>query len=212
MTTTFADRQEAGAMLADRLAGMDLVDPVVLGLPRGGVVVAAEVARLLGVPVEVFVARKIGHPHHEEFGVGAVAEGGEAVYDQAALRHTGLTPPDLQPVEAAERAELTRRVRAYRGDRELPDLAGRCVVVVDDGIATGVTTRAALRALRRRHPGRLVLAAPVGAADSVRDLSTEADEVVVLHAPHHFVAVGRWYRSFRQTTDDEVLALLPSPP
>jgi putative phosphoribosyl transferase len=207
----FDNRTHAGHLLGRRLAELALPDPVVLGLPRGGVAVAAEVAAELGAPVEVFVARKIGHPRQPEYGVGAIAEGGEPVYDERALRVTGLAPADLEQVVAAEREELARRVQAFRGERRLPDLAGRAVVLVDDGVATGVTARAALRAVRARGPARLVLAAPVGAPESLRDLAAEADEVVVLAAPRRFTAVGRWYTSFIQVEDDEVLRLLATP-
>jgi putative phosphoribosyl transferase len=206
--TPFADRASAGRALGLSVAERGLPAPVVLGLPRGGVVVAAAVADELGVPVEVFVARKIGHPAQPEFGLGALAEGGEPVYDERSLRQTHLRPEDLAEVVSTERVELDRRVAAYRGHRTLPPLQGRTVILVDDGVATGVTARAALRALRRREPGRLVLAAPVGAPASLRDLEHEADELVVLVAPHGFTAVGRWYESFEQTSDEEVLGLL----
>jgi putative phosphoribosyl transferase len=208
----FADRAEAGFLLGRALAGLDLDDPVVLGLPRGGVVVAAYAASELGVPAEVFVARKIGLPKQPEYGVGAIAEGGEPVFDERALRHLDLQPDDLAPVVAAERAELARRVRLYRGDRPVPRLGGRTVVLVDDGIATGVTARAALEALRSRGPSRLVLAAPVGAPASLRALDDAGAELAVLDRPAGFVSVGRWYDVFGQVSDDEVLRLLATPP
>lgn len=209
---TFADRPEAGTLLGRELAGLGLSEPVVLGLPRGGVVVAAHAAAVLGVPVDVFVARKLGLPRQPEYGVGAIAEGGEPVFDQRALRQLGLHPDDLASVVAAERAELNRRVRLYRGNRALPQSHGRTVVLVDDGIATGVTARAALDALRSSNPGRLVLAAPVGAPESLRELAGIADDVVVLDQPSPFVAVGRWYDVFDQVSDEEVLRLLATPP
>jgi putative phosphoribosyl transferase len=205
---TFADRAEAGFLLGRQLAGLGLVDPVVLGLPRGGVVVAVHAAAELGARAKVFVARKIGLPRQPEYGVGAIAEGGEPVFDERALRQLGLEPEDLAPVVAAERAELARRVRLYRGGEALPQLEGRTVVLIDDGIATGVTARAALDALRSHAPGRLVLAAPVGAPASLYDLAGAADELAVLDRPARFVAVGRWYAAFPQVSDDEVISLI----
>jgi putative phosphoribosyl transferase len=208
----FADRAEAGDLLGHSLAGLGLDDPVVLGLPRGGVVVAVHAAAALGVRADVFVARKIGLPRQPEYGVGAIAEGGEPVFELRALRLLGLQPHDLAPVVAAERVELDRRVRLYRGNRAVPRVEGRTVVLVDDGIATGVTARAALAALHAQAPARLVLAAPVAAPGSLRDLEGAADEFAVLTAPIGFAAVGRWYASFPQVSDDEVISLLATPP
>ena len=201
----FRDRSDAGRQLAQRLSYLDLPDPLVLGLPRGGIPVAAEVARVLGAALDVFVARKIGAPGHEEFGIGAVAEGSEELVltDFAVL--LGLDHAELRALADRERVEVERRVRFYRGERELPDIKGRDIVLVDDGLATGVTAEAALRSLRRRGPGRLILAAPVCAPDSAARLRPFADDVVCVTEPPVLVAVGRWYDDFRQTTDAEVL-------
>lgn len=207
-TQRFANREDAGRLLGSRLLGMALRDPIVLGLPRGGVVVAAQAAAALGVHADVFVARKIGHPAQRELGVGAIAEGGEPTYDEKALRRHGLSADDLAPVVAAERAELARRVAAYRTSRQLPALADRDVVLIDDGIATGATARAALRALRAHAPSRLVFAAPVGPLQTPELLVDDADDIVVLRTPLFFVAVGRWYDEFGQVGDDEVRRLL----
>ncbi|MEV4070807.1 phosphoribosyltransferase [Nonomuraea fuscirosea] len=202
----FADRAEAGALLAERL--QDAHDPVILALPRGGVAVAAPIARALGAPLDVLVTRKIGYPPTPELGVGAIAEGGEPVFDLTLLSRLGLTPESVAHVVEDERRELSRRVRAYRGDRPLPALEGREVIVVDDGLATGSTARAALRAVARARPAKVTLAVPVGATETVESLRAEADEVVVLLTPIDFRAVGQWYEHFEQLTDADVLRLL----
>ncbi|MFC7528228.1 phosphoribosyltransferase [Actinoplanes sp. GCM10030250] len=205
----FPDRTEAGRALAvsvaERVAGERAL---VLALPRGGLPVAAPVAERLGADLDIVVARKIGPPGHPEFGVGAIAEDGPPVYDPENLRHAGVTERDLTRIVAAERAELGRRIRRYRGDRPAPRVTGRVVVLIDDGLATGVTAHAALRWVREHRPGRLILAVPVCAPQARDALAPEADEVVSLLAPEPFHAVGRWYEDFAQLTDEDVDAVL----
>jgi putative phosphoribosyl transferase len=205
----FIDRHDAGlqiATLLDRYAGRD--DVLVLGLPRGGVPVAAEVAIALGAPLDALMVRKLGVPGHEELAMGAIASDGLRVLNEDVLRDLRLSEDAIDAVERREREELERRESAYRGDRPFPDLRGRIVIVVDDGLATGATMRAALESVRRRSPTWLVAAAPV-AAPPVRDmLAGIADEVVLVTAPDPFHAVGLWYREFQPTTDAEVQSLL----
>ncbi len=204
----FRDRTDAGRQLGAALAGRPWRGPIVLALPRGGVPVGAEVAAALGVGLDVMVARKVGAPGQPELGIGAVAEGGGEVVDAAAVRALGVTADQLARTTAAERTEVDRRVATYRGGRGLPDLTAADVVLVDDGLATGVTAEAAVSGLRALGAERIVLAVPVGAAHAVDRLAASADEVVCLRVPHRFRAVGQWYDRFDQTTDDEVLALL----
>jgi putative phosphoribosyl transferase len=208
----FADRDAAGRALGDRLAAV-LGTPLpgrllVLGLPRGGVVVAAAVARRLGAPLDAYVVRKLGLPEQPELAMGAIASGGTVVRNDEVIARSAVAPDVLDRVVAAERAELARRERAYRGDRPPALVTGRDVIVVDDGLATGATARAALRAIRAAGPARLVLAVPVAPRDMLAALAAEADSVLCLAQPRPFGAVGRYYRDFEPTTDEEVRALL----
>jgi putative phosphoribosyl transferase len=207
----FPDRADAGLLLGMRLKEIQPIDPertVVAALPRGGVAVGAVVARCLRAPLEVLVTRKIGHPDEPELGLGAIAEGGEPVFDAEMLDRVRLCPGDLAGIVAWERAELLRRVAVYRGDRPPPAFAGRHVIVVDDGLATGVTARAALRAVRASGAARTVLAVPVAPQPAVAAMETETDEVVTLVTPRRFRSVGEWYAEFGQLTDADVLTLL----
>ncbi|WP_190196329.1 phosphoribosyltransferase [Streptomyces djakartensis] len=208
----FRDRRQAGGELADILRTRQhegaLPRPLVLALPRGGVAVAREVARALDAPLDVVVVRKIGAPFQEELGVGAMAGDEVPLLDQDALRHLGLSEAALAPVIERERAELRRRERLYRQGRPAPDLSGHTVIVVDDGLATGSTARAALRFVRRQEPERVVLAVPVGSPEAAESLRAEADEVICLHRPAAFMAVGLWYENFDQLTDRDVLEAL----
>jgi predicted phosphoribosyltransferase len=208
----FHDRVHAGRELAERLrirqeAGT-LTHPVVLALPRGGVTVAREVAQALDAPLDVLVARKIGAPSREELGVGALAGDDPPLFDEQTLEQLGLCASALDDVVARERAELHRREERYRQGRPAPELRDRTVILVDDGLATGATARAALRWLRGRSPERVVLAVPVCSPQAADVLRGEADEVLCLQRPAAFLAVGEWYEDFEQLTDDDVLAAL----
>jgi len=209
----FKNRRDAGVQLAAKLAAY-VNDPsvLVLGLPRGGVPVAYEVARALGAPLDVFVVRKLGVPGHRELAMGAISSGGVRVLNQEVLRTLNISNVMIDMVVAQEQIELERQQRAYRGDAPFPWLTGRTVIVVDDGLATGSTMRAAVRALRQGNPARIIVAAPVAAAETYRSLAKEADEVVCCEVPESFYAVSMWYEEFDQTSDQEVRELLEAAP
>lgn len=204
----FADRTAAGRALAAQVRVREPHARAVLGLPRGGVPVAAEVAAGLGAPLDVLVVRKLGVPGHPELAMGAIATGGVRVMNDELVRSLDLAPAAVDDVVRAELRELERRELAYRGDRPPLDVVGRTVVVVDDGLATGATVLAAVQAVRARGAGRVVVAVPVGAPDACRRVAAVADDVVCLHAPDGFGAVGAHYDDFRQTTDEQVQSLL----
>jgi putative phosphoribosyl transferase len=205
----FRNRTDAGRQLAEKLvAYADRGDVLVLALPRGGVPVAFEVAQALGAPLDVFVVRKLGVPGYEELAMGAVATGGVRVLNDEIVRGLGISDHQIDAVVARELHELARRERLYRGDRPPPDVAGRTVILVDDGLATGATMRAAVAALRQRQPARIVIAVSTASPDTSEALKAEADDVVCAMTPEPFFAVGHWYEDFTQTTDDEVRELL----
>jgi putative phosphoribosyl transferase len=208
----FANRREAGRRLATSLAHLATEHPVVVGLPRGGMPVAYEVAQALGAPLDVLVIRKLGCPWQPELGVGALGEGGIRLLNEPLIRSTGVTKPQLDAVAGREDAELQRRVRRYRGERQPIAVAGRTVIVVDDGLATGFTARAGIEVLRRRGAHWIVLAVPVAPRDTITELRTVADEVVCLHTPSEFWAIGQFYDDFAQTSDEEVASLLAGTP
>ena len=209
MIERFRDRREAGQVLADRLtAYAGRPDVLVLALPRGGVPVAYEVARALGAPLDVFLVRKLGVPGQEELAMGAVATGGVRVLNEQVVGALGIPPSVIEAVAAWQQQELVRRERLYRGDRPPPDVRGRTVILVDDGLATGSTMRAALAALRRQQPARLVVAVPTAAPETCDELRAEADDVVCATTPEPFDSVGLWYEDFSQTSDAEVRELL----
>lgn len=206
----FVDRTEAGRKLAKALARYKSQQPLVLALPRGGVPVAAEVAAALDAPLDLILVRKIGVPYQPELAMGAVVDGAEpvTVRNEEVIRLVGVSEPEFNTIRDQQLAEIERRRKVYLGDRPHTPLAGRCIIVIDDGIATGATTRAALRATRLRKPSRLVLAVPVAPTDTLEKLRGEADEVVCLEDYENFGAIGLFYSDFRQTSDEEVIELL----
>jgi putative phosphoribosyl transferase len=206
--TRYLDRIDAGWRLGERLRYLDGQDVVVLGLPRGGVPVAAGVAHALQAPLDVIIVRKLGVPHQPEFAMGALGEGGVRIINDEVLAMAGVTPQELAAIEERERAELERRGRRFRAGRPPVPVAGRTVVVVDDGIATGSTARAACRVARAHGAGRIILAVPVGHSDAIASLRPDADEVICLTEPRSLMAIGEWYEDFSQTSDQEVINIL----
>jgi putative phosphoribosyl transferase len=204
----FRDRKQAGQLLAGRLAKFQSTPVTVLGLPRGGVVVAYEIAKALRAPLDVWVVRKLGSPWQPELGVGAVSEGGETFLNEALLLELGVTESELDRVTAQELAELQRRVRAFRGERLPPRLSGQTVILVDDGIATGGTMRAAIKDVRAKRAARIVAAVPISPPETAERLAGEADEVVCLLTAEEMIAIGQWYDDFTQVSDEEVVELL----
>lgn len=206
--TQFRDRADAGRQLAAALKSCAAEHPIVLALPRGGVAVAAEVARALSAPLDVCVVRKVGVPWQPELGAGAVAEGGQLYLSPAVLAACGLTEASLAGAIAAERREIDERVKKFRGDRPRPPLHGQTVIVVDDGIATGGTVRAAIQSIRAEGPKKIILAVPVASPEAVEELSAEVDRVVALQTPASLMAIGYWYDDFTQVSDDAVVRML----
>ncbi len=209
-TEIFKNRREAGRQLAAVLIkrGYKGRNTLVLGIPRGGIVVADEVAKALSASLDVIIARKLRAPYQPELGIGAVADGNHIVLNEEAVRSMGVSQDYLNREIVYQKQEIERRSLFYRGGRSAPEVAGKTVFVVDDGIATGYTFRACLESLRQRHPDRLVAAAPVAARDSAEMLKTFANEVVCLHTPVSFLAVGAWYENFDQVSDEEAAAIL----
>jgi predicted phosphoribosyltransferase len=209
MRTQFRDRVEAGQLLAERLGDYaNQPEVLVLGLPRGGVPVAAEVARKLHAPLDVFVVRKLGLPGHEELAMGAIATGGIRVLNAEVVERLGIADDVIAAVAVDEQRELMRRERAYRDDLPPPEVAGKTLIIVDDGIATGSTMLAAVTALRKLKAGRIVVAAPTVAPTTYYEMESAADEVVAVIVPSYFRGVGEWYEDFSQTTDEEVRQIL----
>lgn len=208
----FADRVDAGKTLAPLLSFLRDAEPIVLGLPRGGVPVAFEVARMLGAPLDIALVRKLGVPGHHEYAFGAIGEGDVRVLDPNAVRIFGITEEQAREVEVTEQEALDRQARLFRGHGEPLDPRGRTVIIVDDGIATGATARAACQIAHARSAWRVVVATPVAPPGWEQNFSSVADDTIAFATPHPFLAVGRWYRDFGQTTDAEVTALLDPAP
>src|SRR6195256_183876 len=209
MPERFRNRNEAGRFLAEQLTMYaSPPDVLVLALPRGGVPVAYEVARALAAPLDVFLVRKLGVPGYEELAMGAVATGGVRVLNDQLIERLGIPEQLIDAVAARELQELARRERLYRDGRPPPDISGRTVILIDDGLATGATMQAAIEALRQQNPARIVVAVPTGSPDTCEEMKAKADDVICAITPEPFQAVGRWYRDFSQTTDEEVEALL----
>jgi len=206
----FKDREDAGRKLAHELKNYDgAKDAVVIALPRGGVAVGRVIADELHLPIDIVVPRKLGAPGHEEYAIGALVESGEAVWNEK--ERGRFEPSELEKIVHREREEAIRRLSAYRSGRQPRDLKGKTVLLVDDGMATGYTLRAALRTVRSERPGKIVVAVPVGPPDAVASLSSEADEVIALHQPMSFFAIGEFYDDFRQVDDAAVIDMLSRP-
>jgi putative phosphoribosyl transferase len=205
----FQDRREAGKALAGELASYkETPNMIVLGIPRGGVVVGHEIAKALNAPLDVYITRKIGAPHNPELAIGAVASDGTLLIDHQLVRRLGVSQDYVEQESDRQKQEINRRVAEYRGEGPGPELAGKVVILVDDGVATGATTLATIKAIKSQEPAQLILAIPVGPRDSIESLRQEVDQLVCLHAPEVFWAVGAFYNVFDQTSDEEVKALL----
>lgn len=205
----YGDRYEAGIVLAEKLKNYaNQKDVIVLALPRGGVPVAYEIANTLAVPLDVFIVRKLGVPGHEELAMGAIASGGVTVFNEDIVSELQISKTAIDRVIQTETEELKRRELTYRGNRPFPDLTKKTVILVDDGIATGATMRAAIKAIRQKNPAKIILAVPVAASSTCAEMEKLVDKIVCPLMPHYFNAVGAWYDNFSQTTDDEVFGLL----
>lgn len=204
----FENRQEAGKRLATELTKLLDEQPIIIALPRGGIPIGFEIAEILHAPLEVLVARKIGAPYNPEFGIGSIAEGNVRVVDEPIIKLLGISKEELNKVINKEKEELNRRVALYRNNKPLPMLKNRTVILVDDGLATGVTARAAIASIKKRKPKQLIFASPVCAYDTARELGHMVDRVICVTTPVDFAAVGLWYKSFEQVSDEEVVELL----
>lgn len=204
----FENRQEAGKKLAAQVFKYRKENPFILAMPRGGVPIGYEVAEVLQAPLDVIVVRKIGLSSNREFGIGAIAEGGIRVLDQTSIEVLGIDDSELEDTITLEEKELQRRVEIYRGGKPLPNLEGKTAILVDDGMATGITAKAAITSVKKLNPKKIILATPVCVLDTVESLKDRVDDVICLSTPYEFMAVGLWYRDFKQVSDEEVIGLL----
>jgi predicted phosphoribosyltransferase len=204
----FKDRTDAGRKLAEKLQEMKINNPYVLGLPRGGVPVAAEVAKYLNAPLDVVVVRKLGVPFHPEFAFGAISANDVQYVNERTVEKMNLSEREIKSVDEKERKELQRRIEKYRGDLKYPNINDKTAILVDDGIATGASFKAAIKFTKSLNPERIIIAVPVGAPSSIKELETLVDKLICLHTPDFFSAVGQWYKTFGQTTDEEVKNVL----
>jgi putative phosphoribosyl transferase len=208
LSKLFIDKVDAGKQLSSALASLKSQNAIVLAIPRGGVVVGYEIARALGTPLDVIIPRKLGAPGDPELAIGAVAEDGTVILNEELASYLNVTEEYLREESAKQRLEITRRLKSYRGNAPYPNLKNRVVIVVDDGIATGYTMRAALASVRKRGAKTVVMAVPVGPASTIAEMQKYADQVICLHTPDPFYAIGQFYENFAQTTDEEVIKLL----
>lgn len=204
----FEDRREAGKLLAKKLVPFQKEHPIVLALPRGGVPIGFEIAKSMYVPLDVLVVRKIGSPHNPEFGIGAIAEENTQILDKSSINTLGISKKELAGIIKKEKEELKRRVNLYRKNRSPPLMKDKTVIIVDDGLATGVTAKAAISSVKKGKPKQVIFAAPVCAYDTIQELKGLVDNVVCIAKPHDFGSVGRWYREFEQISDEEVINFL----
>lgn len=207
-TFLFADRKQAGRKLVKYLKKFVDKKPIILALPRGGIPVGYEISKVLNFPLDILVTRKIGSPSQPEFGVGAISEGRVEVIDWYSLTLANLSEIDLKQLLSEQRLELNRRIRMYRNNRPLPDLKNRTVILVDDGLATGVTAKAAISAVKKHHPKSIIFASPICSYDTAQEIATLTDDVICLAYPFNIGSIGVWYKNFDQVTDDEVVELL----
>lgn len=206
----FIDRKEAGKLLAKKLKKYKDSKTIVLGIPRGGVVIASEISKALRIPLNIIVVRKISHPFHPEFGLGAVAEVNIEIFDEKTMKDLGVSKKDLKEVVKKEKLELKRRVKVYRVGKKFPDLSGSTVILVDDGLATGVTAKAAIKAVRKNNPGRIIFATPVSSDDIAREVEAMVDNFLCLQVVSDLSAISLWYEEFYPVEDSEVLEILDS--
>lgn len=208
----FKNREEAGLELAQKLIAKRIENPFVLALPRGGLPIGLIISQKLNCPLGVIVARKLTSPHNPEFGIGAIAEKGTLILDENTINYLNISPKELAVIIAAEKKELKRRLQQYRQNKPLPSLKGKTLILVDDGLATGVTAQAAINSAQKLHPQKIMIAIPVGSRETIQELKKAVDQLICLQTPRNFNAVGQWYQDFHQVSDSEVATILNQAP